>query len=35
MLENDDIESNIKVIDFDTSIILKSYSRMNEIIGTV
>ena len=35
MLESDDIESNVKVIDFGTSTIFKSAEKLREILGTV
>lgn len=35
MLEEDDIESNLKVIDFGTCTILKDKTFMHEIAGTV
>jgi len=35
VLENDDIEGNLKIIDFGTSRIFKSTERMKELLGTV
>ncbi len=35
VLESDDIESNVKVIDFGTSRIFKNKERMQDIAGTV
>ena len=35
VLETDDIESNIKIIDFDTSKICKSAEKIDGITGTV
>ncbi len=35
MLEVDDIEGNVKVIDFGTSTIFKSKEIMRDVMGTV
>ncbi len=35
ILESDDIESNIKIIDFGTCKIFKRRERMRDIMGTV
>jgi calcium-dependent protein kinase len=35
VLESDDIESNVKVIDFGTSTMFKSTEKLRDIMGTV
>jgi len=35
VLESDDLESNVKVIDFGTSTIFRPSEKMKELMGTV